>query len=373
MLSQIGIGFLRKCFYKLLRFAIIRVLKWRISPSVKEAFIVSLIDKIKAEVKPFAKRIVLPEYKDVRVLQATQQILQEGFCVPVLIGNPADIKAEAKKAVVNIEGAEIIDPESYSRFDEVVATFTERRAKKGMTPEKATEIMKSDALFFAATLVKIGEVDGMVAGSGCPTANVLRAAIQCVGTKPGLKTVSSCIFMFTSKSEYGDNGMLVFTDCGVIPNPTPEQLADIAESTVRKARRVAGMAEPRVAFLSFSSKGSASSPEVDKVVAAVEELKGRNVDFKFDGELQLDAAIVPSVGAKKAPGSHVAGKANILVFPDLQAANIGYKLVQRFAGATALGPLIQGLDAPIHDLSRGCFASDIVDVCAIAAIEATEK
>ena len=177
------------------------------------------------------------------------------------------------------------------------------------------------------------------------------------------------MFMFTSKKEYGDDGMLVFSDCGVLPNPTSEQLADIAESTVEKARKVVGMADPRVSMLSFSTKGSASTPEVDKVVEAVNILKERNVDFKFDGELQLDASIVPSVAEKKAPGSNVAGKANILIFPDLQAANIGYKLVQRFSGADALGPLIQGLAKPVHDLSRGCSAQDVVDVAAIAAVE----
>ena len=232
--------------------------------------------------------------------------------------------------------------------------------------------MLGDCLFFGAMLVHLGVVDGMVAGSASPTANVLRAALQVVGTKPGLKTVSSSMFVFSDKKQYGDDGMLVFSDCGVIPNPTSEQLADIAMSSVEKARKVGNMANPRVSFLSFSTKGSASSPEVDKVVAAVEMLKERNVDFDFDGELQLDASIEPSVAERKAPGSKVAGKANILIFPDLQAANIGYKLVQRFAGATALGPLIQGLAAPIHDLSRGCFATDIVDVVAIAAAESVE-
>ena len=239
-----------------------------------------------------------------------------------------------------------------------------------MTPEKAHATMTGDALFFGAMLVRLGLADGMVAGSASPTANVLRAAIQVVGTQAGLKTVSSSMLVITDKKEYGDDGLLIFSDCGVIPNPTSEQLADIAESSVGKARSVAGMKEPRVSFLSFSTKGSASSPEVDKVVAAVEDLKGRNVDFAFDGELQLDASIVPSVAERKAPGSQVAGKANILIFPDLQAANIGYKLVQRFAGATAIGPIIQGLAKPIHDLSRGCSVSDIVDLCAIAAVEA---
>ena len=276
-------------------------------------------------------------------MKATEIIVKEGFCTPVLVGSPAEVEAKAKEVGANIAGAEIIDPNNYDRFDEMVNTFVELRAKKGMTPEKAEATMKGDELFFGAMLVRLGAVDGMVAGSASPTANVLRAALQVVGTKPGLKTVSSAMFMFTDKKEYGDDGMLVFSDCGV--------------------------ADPRVSMLSFSTKGSASTPEVDKVVEAVNILKERNVDFKFDGELQLDASIVPSVAAKKAPESHVAGKANILIFPDLQAANIGYKLVQRFAGADALGPLIQGLAAPIHDLSRGCSAQDVVDVAAIAAVE----
>lgn len=331
-----------------------------------------LIQSLKDRVKPLGKKIVLPEFEDERVLQGAEMILKQGFAVPVLVGNPEKIAAAAKAAGTNIEGAEIIDPANYERFDEMVNTFVELRAKKGMTVEKATDIMKNDCLFFGAMLVRLGAVDGMVAGSASPTANVLRAALQVVGTKKGLKTVSSAMFMFTDKKEYGDNGMLVFSDCGVLPNPTSEQLADIAESTVEKARKVAEMADPRVSMLSFSTKGSASTPEVDKVVEAVNILKERNVDFKFDGELQLDASIVPSVAERKAPGSEVAGKANILIFPDLQAANIGYKLVQRFAGADAIGPLIQGLAAPVHDLSRGCSAQDVCDVAAVAAIESVE-
>ena len=309
-----------------------------------------LIQKLKDQVKPLGKKIVLPEYQDERVLKATEIILKEGFCTPVLVGNPAEIAEAAKAAGVSVEGAEIINPANYDRYQEMVDTFVELRAKKGMTPEKADATMKGDCLFFGAMLVRLGVVDGMVAGSATPTASVLRAALQVVGTKPGLKTVSSTMVMFTDKKEYGDDGMLIFSDCGVLPNPTSEQLADIAESTVEKARKVVGMADPRVSMLSFSTKGSASTPEVD-------------------GELQLDASIVPSVAEKKAPGSHVAGKANILIFPDLQSANIGYKLVQRFAGADAIGPLIQGLAKPIHDLSRGCSAQDVVDVAAIAAVE----
>ncbi len=328
-----------------------------------------LIENLKSQVKPFNKKIVLPEYKDVRVMEAAATILKEGFCTPVLVGAPAEVEAAAKAANVSIDGAVIIDPNNYDRFDEMVATFVKLREKKGMTPEKAKETMLNDCLFFGAMLVRLGVVDGMVAGSLCPTANVLRAALQVVGTKPGLKTVSSSMILFTNKKEYGDNGLLLFSDCGVIPNPTSEQLSDIACSAVEKARKITGMKEPRVSFLSFSSKGSASSPEVDKVVEAVNITKERNVDFDFDGELQLDASIVPSVAAQKAPGSNVAGKANILIFPDLQAANIGYKLVQRFADATALGPVIQGLAAPVHDLSRGCSSKDIVELVAIAAVE----
>jgi len=308
---------------------------WR-NANVKEAKIVDLIQNLKNQVKPLGKKVVLPEYQDERVLVATETILKEGFCTPVLVGNPAEIAEAAKAAGVSIEGAEIIDPANYPRYQEMVDIFVELRAKKGMTPEKADATMKGDCLFFGAMLVRLGEVDGMVAGSACPTANVLRAALQVVGTKPGLKTVSSTMVMFTNKKEYGDDGVLIFSD---------------------------------LSMLSFSTKGSASTPEVDKVVEAVNILKERNVDFKFDGELQLDASIVPSVAERKAPGSEVAGKANILIFPDLQSANIGYKLVQRFADAEAIGPLIQGLAAPIHDLSRGCSAQDIVEVAAITAVE----
>lgn len=328
-----------------------------------------LIENLKAQVKSAGKKIVLPEFKDARVIEAAAQVLKEGFATPILVGSEAEIAEAAKAAGVSLEGAEIINPENYARLDEMVNTFVELRAKKGMTEEKARATMLGDCLFFGAMLVRLGVADGMVAGSASPTANVLRAAIQVVGTQKGLKTVSSSMLVITDKQQYGNDGLLIFSDCGVIPNPTSEQLADIAESSVAKARAVVGMTDPRVSFLSFSTKGSASSPEVDKVVAAVEELKSRNVDFDFDGELQLDASIEPSVAERKAPGSKVAGKANILIFPDLQAANIGYKLVQRFAGATAIGPMIQGLAKPIHDLSRGCFVSDIVDLVAIAAAE----
>ncbi len=331
-----------------------------------------LISNIKEQLKPLGKRVAMPEYQDSRVVLAAAQIVKEGFATPVVIGPEAGIKEVATAAGVTTEGFEIIDPATTPLLDEMVAEFVRLREKKGMTPEAAKETMLTSDVFFGAMLVRLGHADAMIGGSSRPTADILRAAIQVVGMAPGLKTVSSSMLMFTKTPQYGNDGFLVFGDCGVIPNPTAEQLADIACSAVDKARKVAGLTDPRVALLSFSTKGSASSPEVEKVVEAVEILKSRNVDFDFDGELQLDASIVPSVAERKAKDSKVAGKANILIFPELEAANIGYKLVQRFGGAEALGPLIQGLAKPVHDLSRGCSVQDIVDVAAIACIESVE-
>ncbi len=329
----------------------------------------SVVERMKAAVTGHGKKIVLPEYQDDRVVEAAAQVLKEGFAIPVLVGNKEEILAAAEAKNVSLAGADIHEPATCGFLEEMIAEFVKLREKKGMTAEQARDIFLKDPLFFGAMLVRLGKADGMVAGSGCPTANVLRSAIQVVGTQEGIKTVSGSFMMIMPTKQYGDNGVLFFADCAVIPTPTSEQLADIAITTVDKARKIGNIKEPRVAFLSFSTKGSAVDPTIDKVVAAVEILKERNVDFEFDGELQLDASIEPSVAAKKAPGSHVAGKANILIFPDLQSANIGYKLCQRFAGATAIGPMIQGLAAPIHDLSRGCFVQDIVDLVAISAME----
>merc|ERR1711916_180338 len=223
--------------------------------------------------------------------------------------------------------------------------------------------------FFGCMMVRLGDADGLVAGSNSPTADVLRAAIQVIKTAPGINTVSSTFVMETADGKFGDNGLILFADCAVLPDPTAEQLADIASSTAATASSVVGL-DPRVAMLSFSTMGSAKHPLVDKVQNAVQILKDRNVDFAFDGEMQADAAIIESIGAKKAPESKVAGKANILVFPDLQAGNIGYKLVQRFAGADAHGPIVQGLAKPVNDLSRGCSVEDIANLVAITATQA---
>lgn len=326
-----------------------------------------IIEQIKAKAVSRAKTIVLPESEDERVIKAAELIVKEKIAKVVLVGNEATIRQSAASLNVNLEGVTIVEPKSAEKLDIYVEEFFKMREKKGVTKEKAFEIMTTEPRYFGAMMVRLGDADGMVAGSNSPTADVIRAALHVIGTKPGLKTVSSCFVMVTPKKEYGQDGVFVFSDCGVVPDPNADQLADIACSAAESARALAGIAEPKVALLSFSTKGSASHPDVDKVVAATEILKTRNVDFEFDGELQADAAIVPSIGSKKAPESKVAGNANVLVFPTLEAGNIGYKLVERFSGAQAYGPLLQGLAKPVNDLSRGCSVEDIVNVAAITA------
>jgi phosphate acetyltransferase len=327
-----------------------------------------LIESIKENAKKELKTIVLPEPEDERVLKATQMVLEEKTANVVLIGNIDTIKADAAACGATIDGATIIDPKSFDGIDKYIDELVELRKSKNLSREEATEIMTTEPRFFGCMMVRLGDADGLVAGSNSPTADVLRAAIQVIKTAPGIKTVSSAFVMETADGKFGDNGLLLFADCAVLPEPTAEQLADIAASTAATASSVVGL-EPRVAMLSFSTMGSASHPLVDKVQTAVQILKDRNVDFAFDGEMQADAAIVEAIGAKKAPDSKVAGKANILVFPDLQAGNIGYKLVQRFAGADAHGPIVQGLAKPVNDLSRGCSVEDIANLVAITATQ----
>lgn len=327
-----------------------------------------LIENIKAKAKQNLRTIVLPESEDERVLKATEQVLKDKTANIILIGNEDTIKADSAKCGANIEGAKIIDPKKFANIDRYIDELVELRKSKNLSKEEATKLMLNEPRFFGCMMVRLGDADGLVAGSNSPTADVLKAAIQVIKTAPGINTVSSTFIMETADGKFGDNGLILFADCAVIPDPTSEQLADIASATAATAASVVGL-EPRVAMLSFSTKGSAAHPLVDKVTNACDILKQRGVNFEFDGELQADAAIVASVGSKKAPDSKVAGKANILVFPDLQSGNIGYKLVQRFANAEAHGPIIQGLNKPVNDLSRGCSVEDISNLVAITATQ----
>jgi len=316
----------------------------------------SLIEKIKEKAKLDIKTIVLPESEDERVLKATQQVLADKTANIILIGEETKIMADANACGANIEGAVIVNPKYFDQLEKYVDELVKLREKKGLTREEAHEIMTTEPRFFGCMMVRLGDAHGLVAGSSSPTADVLRAAIQVVKTAPGINTVSSTFVMETADGKFGDNGLILFADCA------------IASATAATAASVVGL-EPRVAMLSFSTKGSAKHPLVDKVQFACDILEERGVDFSFDGEMQADAAIVEAVGASKAPGSNVAGKANVLVFPDLQSGNIGYKLVQRFAGAAAHGPIIQGLSKPVNDLSRGCSVEDISNLVAITATQ----
>jgi len=327
-----------------------------------------LIDDIKDKARKQLRTIVLPESEDARVLKATAIILKEKTAKIVLIGNAQTIQADASKYGVNIDGATIVDPNKFDNIEKYIDELVVLRKSKCLSKEEATKLMLTEPRFFGCMMVRLGDADGLVAGSNSPTSDVLRAAIQVIKTAPGINTVSSTFVMETKDGKFGDNGLMLFADCAVIPEPTSEQLADIASATAATASSVVGL-EPRVAMLSFSTKGSASHVLVDKVISACKILEDRKVNFQFDGELQADAAIVESVGIKKAPNSKVAGKANILVFPDLQAGNIGYKLVQRFADAQAHGPIIQGLNKPVNDLSRGCSVEDISNLVAITATQ----
>ncbi len=322
---------------------------------------------IKDRARQQRKTIVLPESLERRTVEATAQIIKEDFCDVVLIGNETEIKNVAEG--LDIEKATIVDPTSFDKMDTYVAKLVELREKKGMTAEKASELLLNDPLYLGVMMVKMDDVDGMVAGAINSTANVLRPSLQILKTAPNTKLVSSCFVMVVPDCDLGHNGTFVFSDCGLVQNPSAEELAAIAGSSAKSFKSLVGV-EPVVGMLSHSTKGSASHPDVDKVVEATKIAKELYPDYKIDGEFQLDAAIVPSVGASKAPGSDIAGNANVLIFPDLDAANIGYKLTQRLAKAEAYGPVTQGIAKPVNDLSRGCSAEDIVGVSAITAVQA---
>ena len=329
----------------------------------------SFLGQVRRRALKANKRIVLPESTDERVLRATAEILREKLARPILIGEESRIMYDAKAYNISLEGVKIVNPATFERMDEYAHKLAELRAKKGMTFEKAKEILSTDINFFGAMLVKMGDADGMVSGALSPTARVLKAGIQVIGTKPGVKTISSVFIMELSQFKDLYGGVLVFGDCSVIPRPTSEQLADIACEAAESARVIAGI-NPRVALLTFSTKGSAQHECVDLVKEAGRILRERKVGFRFDDELQADAALVKSVGEIKAPLSDVSGNANVLIFPNLSAGNIGYKLVQRLAGAKAFGPIIQGVASPINDLSRGCNVEDIVVLTAITSAQA---
>ena len=329
----------------------------------------SFLGQVRKKALQANRRIVLPESSDERVIRAASQILKEGLAQVILVGNQEAIMHSAKAYEVSLSGAKIVDPYKFERFNDYVDKLVELRAKKGMIPEEAKKLLLSDPTFFGAMLVRMGDADGMVSGSASPTANVLRAAIQVIGTQPGVKTVSSVFIMELSQFKDLFGSILVFGDCSVIPVPTSEQLADIATSAAETAVKIAGI-KPRVALMTFSTKGSAKHECVDRVIEAGRILRERKVKFRFDDELQADAALVKSVGEIKAPLSDVSGNANVLIFPSLSAGNIGYKLVQRLAGANAYGPIIQGLNAPVNDLSRGCSVEDIVVLTAITSAQA---
>ena len=324
------------------------------------------LQSIKQKAKACKKTIVLPESLERRTLEAAQIILQEELANIILVGNEAAILEKAEG--LNISGANIVDPEHYDRMNDFVDTLVELRKSKGLTREQAEKLLK-DPLYFGVMMVKKGIADGMVAGAVNSTANVLRPSLQILKTDPNTKLVSSFFVMVVPDCDFGSNGIFVFSDAGLVPNPNAEELAAIAISSAKSFKALVGE-EPVVGMLSFSTKGSANHPDVDKVIEATKIAKKLAPDLKVDGELQLDAAIVPSVGASKAPGSEVAGKANVLIFPDLDAGNIGYKLTQRLAKAEAYGPITQGIAKPVNDLSRGCSAEDIVGVVAITCVQA---
>ena len=324
------------------------------------------IDTIKDRARANKKTIVLPETEDRRTLVTAEQILKEGIANVILIGSEEAVKKGSEG--LDISGATVVDPATSDRTQAYIDKFVELRAKKGMTPEKAKEILLNDYPYFGCLMVKMGDADGMVSGACHSTADTLRPCLQILKTKPGTKLVSAFFLMVVPDCEYGENGVFVFADCGLNQNPDSEELAAIAASSAESFKLLTGK-EPKVAMLSHSTMGSAKHADVDKVVEAIRIAKEAYPDLKLDGELQLDAAIVPSVAASKAPNSPVAGQANVLMFPDLDAGNIGYKLVQRLAKAEAYGPVTQGIAAPVNDLSRGCSAEDIVGVVAITAVQ----
>ena len=331
-----------------------------------------IIGQIIQKAKNNVKKIVLPESLDLRVLKAANIVSQNNIAKIVLVGNKEEIKSKCKENNINLdENIEIIEIENNEKFERYANEFYELRKNKGMTLEKAREILK-DEVYFATMMVKLKEADGMVSGAIHSTSDTLRPALQIIKAKENINTVSAFFLMETPKKELGSQGVFIFADCGLVEFPTEEQLYDIVKSSVSSYKSLVPFDSPRVAMLSYSTKGSAKNENIDKIINVTNKIKSENIDFEIDGELQLDAAIIKEVASLKAPDSKVAGNANILIFPDLQAGNIGYKLVQRFGDALAVGPITQGLNMPVNDLSRGCNTNDIVGAIAITCLQAQE-
>ena len=331
-----------------------------------------LLQQIVARAKANKQRIVLPEAEEERTLKAADRVLADDLADLILIGNPDNIKKLAVEwGLQNIDKATIIDPLNNPKSEEYAELLAELRKKKGMTVEQARELVKNP-LYLGCMIIKTEGADGQISGALSTTGDTLRPALQIIKCAPGITCVSGAMLLITNQPEYGDNGVVVMGDVAVTPMPDANQLAQIAVCTAQTAKSVAGIADPRVAMLSFSTKGSAKHEVVDKVVEATKLAHELNPDLKVDGELQADAALVPAVGAKKAPGSDIAGKANVLVAPCLEVGNIGYKLVQRLGGAIAIGPILQGIARPVNDLSRGCSVDDIYYMVAITACQAQD-
>ena len=326
----------------------------------------NFLEQIAERAKSDLKTIVLPESNDMRTLKAAAMVLEKGIANIVLVGNEEEIKKLAGD--LDISKAKIVDPEKSDKFEDYVNTFYELRKAKGMTLEKAREIMK-DPMYFGVMMVKKDDADGMVSGAVHSTADTLRPALQILKTAPGTKLVSAFFVMVVPDCEYGHNGTFIYADSGLVENPNAEELSEIAITSARTFKQLI-QAEPVVAMLSYSTYGSAKSELTEKVIQATQLAKQKAPDLIIDGELQADAALVPAIGKTKAPGSPVAGKANVLIFPDLNCGNIAYKLTQRLAKAEAYGPITQGIAKPVNDLSRGCSAEDIVGVVAITAVQA---